>query len=104
MLTEKNNDRPDLEEVKMAERPMPKLLMSMASIHDTNARNKRSIEKLNEMYYRISGNYAPEVSEVPDLKSPQSENLNEVSDLVAEEAQINSELLSILIKRLEEYV
>ena len=104
MLTEKNNDRPDLEEVKMAERPMPKLLMSMVSIHDTNARNKRSIEKLHEMYFRISGSYATEISEAPDLKSPQSENLNEVSDLVAEEAQINSELLSILIKRLEEFV
>lgn len=104
MLTEKISEESHLEEVKTAERPMPKLLMSMASIHDTNARNKRSIEKLHDMYYRISGSYASEVSEVPDLKSPQSENLNEVLDLVAEEAQINSELLSILIKRLEEFV
>ena len=104
MFTEKISEESHLEEVKMAERPMPKLLMSMASIHDTNARNKRSIEKLNEMYYRISGSYATEISEAPDLKSPQSENLNEVSDLVAEEAKINSELLSILIERLEEYV
>jgi hypothetical protein len=105
MLTGKNSEGAQLDEVAIAKHPTPrKLLRNLGSFHDSNMVNAENINRLNRIFHRLTGGNIEEVADAPVMKEPETENLDDISAILGEEAKTHSQLLTTIIERLEEYV
>jgi hypothetical protein len=83
----------------------PKIKVQLGSLLENNMANQENLERLHELYSRISGSVIDEVAETPAIKRDNyEENTSFVLDVINTEAATQNTVFRALLDHLEKYI